>query len=541
MESKIWLSFALTLLLLLGTPILSAPVNDVVEESLAMSSHPYFAEGNSPTGNWAVSKTPMEDGSSVNAVAFSPDGTRLATPSGSGTDTITIWDTSDWTEVQTLSGHNGGLGLAFSPDGTRLASSSHAGDDGMIKIWDTSDWTEILTITPLNYILDIAFSPDSTHLAACLFHRQSAIIWDVADGTETQNLSHLSDVSTVAYSPDGTRFATVSHKNGIRIWDTSDWTEIKNLSGSSRVGAFSHDGTWLATGDSKVTIWDTSDWSVAQTLSGHTDTVNSIAFTPDGSRLASGDDDGMIKIWNTSDWTEVQTLSGHSRVWSLSFSPNGTMLASGGTDWNEPPDGALIIWEGDSDGDGVVDSADDCPDTYSRLYMPEDDLEGCSWGQLQDDDNDGIPNYLDSCSSIYRTVEEVDSEGCPVEDSNSLGSWVTESTLLYIGASTLLIVTLSVLVVRYKKRSQGSYPAHLVVPQKQQPLTQTEMPNTPSARPPHPINQHGVSSSSVIDITTSQSPQIVVVQQWMDDQGRTWRRMENGHMQVWNGEDWQDI
>ena len=79
----------------------------------------------------------------VNGVAFSPDGTRLATASDDGT--ARIWDTATGTTITTLTGHtNAVLGVTFSPDGTRLATASA---DGTARIWDTATGTTITTLT----------------------------------------------------------------------------------------------------------------------------------------------------------------------------------------------------------------------------------------------------------------------------------------------------------------------------------------------------------------------------------------------------------
>ena len=65
-----------------------------------------------------------------------------------------------------------------------------------------------------------------------------------------------------------------------------------------------------------------------QTLEGHASPVYSVAFSPDGSRLASGSDDQTVRVWNIATGQVEQTLEGHSAtVWSVAFSPDGSRLA----------------------------------------------------------------------------------------------------------------------------------------------------------------------------------------------------------------------
>jgi WD40 repeat protein len=95
-------------------------------------------------------------------VAFSPDGTHLATASED--KTAKVWDTASGREIRTLAGHTAGVvGVAFSPDGTRLATASK---DKTAKVWDAVFGREVLTLAGhTNTVWGVAFSPDGTHLA----------------------------------------------------------------------------------------------------------------------------------------------------------------------------------------------------------------------------------------------------------------------------------------------------------------------------------------------------------------------------------------
>jgi WD40 repeat protein len=99
--------------------------------------------------------------------------------------------------------------------------------------------------------------------------------------------------------------------------------------------AFSNDGTRVVSGslDSTVRVWDSSSGTEVLRLDGHNSYVNSVAFSSDGSRIVSGSRDKTVRVWDSPSGAEVMKLIGHSAgVLSVAFSKDGTRIVSGSQD-----------------------------------------------------------------------------------------------------------------------------------------------------------------------------------------------------------------
>jgi WD40 repeat protein len=249
--------------------------------------------------------------SSVNAVAFSPDGKTLL--SGSLDNTLKLWDTSG-NLLKTLRGHQGYVrAVAFSPDGKTLLSGS---TDNTLKLWDTS-------------------------------------------GKLLQTLrGHQGYVVAVAFSPDGKTLLSGSEDNTLKLWDTSGKL-LKTLRGHQRSVqgsvtdvAFSPDGKTLLSGswDNTLKLWDTSG-KLLQALRGHQDSVTDVAFSPDGKTLLSGSYDKTLKLWPTpKNWSYLLQLGCERlRLHPLLASPDNdtagaTCLQDGR--WGETEQAEFLVRQG---------------------------------------------------------------------------------------------------------------------------------------------------------------------------------------------------
>jgi WD40 repeat protein len=313
-----------------------------------------------------IKRSPKHSGNPLcDSVAFSPDGQKIAL--GGADNTIRLWEAGTDKEPRTLYGHKGYvLSVAFSFDGTLLAS---VGEDRSLRLWEVATGRELAIFHGHpNHVFAVAFHPDGRRILSGGID-DVIKVWDVLKSRPVVYRGQSLPVTGAAFSRDGRLAASVSalerfffpetapealKKIEMKVWDPDTGQEVPPLAASgadlafgsfdSRFEIVNHpvagpDGRRIfrvgqshsQNGD--VQVIDAASGRVLFTLVGHTAGVFSIAFSPDGRRIATACSDRTVKLWDSETGQEVLTLRDHTAgVNCVAFSPDGHRLVSGSID-----------------------------------------------------------------------------------------------------------------------------------------------------------------------------------------------------------------
>ena len=302
----------------------------------------------------------------INVIQFSPDGTQLAVGSNIG---VWLYDVETGEEKSLFTG--GCRSLTFSPDGRFLANGGGYSDVPKVELWEITTGREVLLADAYDSASVLRFSSDGKMLVSVSGSGDAIISLDVESGKATARPFKgepfgMFKSGNEVYAITRGKVAIGRMDGKIQLWDIATHKELSTLRGHIDLSlqplnksprqstsfrqrfknrvlavAFSHDGTRLASGstDKTVRLWDLTNQDKWITLQKHTGWTNVLAFSPDGEMLASGSTDKTVQLWDTTTGEPLATLTGHiNGITALAFSPDGTTLASGSSD------GTIRFW-----------------------------------------------------------------------------------------------------------------------------------------------------------------------------------------------------
>jgi len=274
----------------------------------------------------------------VEVVEVSSDGKMLF--SGDSKGVVKVWDLVNGVCIKTLNGHTGAIfSMAFHPDQAMLASGSW---DRTVRLWNIETGACIATLKGHSGVVNlVAFSPDGTMLASGCGYSGEMRLWDLQTFAQI-NIAvlekYFNQALPIAFSPDKKMLALWVPRKCLEVvnfWDVVKKGRAKPLKINIKkedlrkiVGilsiAFSPDGTKLASGSGNgvVGLWDVKKRKLVRLSGGDMSFVRAVAFSPDGTIFASGANDRLVKIWSSSTSMYIKQLEGHAQeVLSLVFLP----------------------------------------------------------------------------------------------------------------------------------------------------------------------------------------------------------------------------
>jgi WD40 repeat protein len=286
-------------------------------------------------------RVPISGKNGVFCLEFAPDGKTLASTAADGT--VRVWDVSSSKETARCAGHGGAArALAFSPDGKTLASG---GPDHALRLWEPTTGREVGPMKDASGAVSaMSVAPDGRTLA--LVQKPGRLrLWDTATGKEWDGTPKLPDhVSAVAFSPKDQTLVIASGEGDLHYWDfVAGKTQrpVQNIRQAVRLLTVSGDGKTVAcSGHGRwIGLWDAMAGQELSALRPRSDTISGLVFMPDYRSLVSAGPGGM-EFWSVrGPFTHHDFSADAVGVFTVAVSPDGRTLATG------EAEGAVRLWE----------------------------------------------------------------------------------------------------------------------------------------------------------------------------------------------------
>jgi WD40 repeat protein len=283
------------------------------------------------------------------SLASSPDGKLIATgrEDCGRAPGVQLWNSENGTPRPRSSGLDAGNhSLAFSPDSTKLVTS---GAFALTQLWSMLRVGEKVTVSSLltkNHLF-AAFAPDGRSIATAGGFSDEVQVFDARSGREIHRFNLWTNAHVVAYSPNGRQLAGAGKGHTIRLWDLDTERESVPIPGhrtAVRSIAFSPDGSTLASVDleGNLIFWNTaSHRDMRRVVDPERTTFRSVAFAPDGKSVAAVSIAGPSRVWEVGTGRELLRIKHDDflGVQAVAFAPDGNSFAAG------CKDGSVRVWD----------------------------------------------------------------------------------------------------------------------------------------------------------------------------------------------------
>jgi WD40 repeat protein len=282
------------------------------------------------------------------ALRFSPDGRMLY---AAATRSVIAWDLGGAGRLgRPFSVHGPtDLTMAVSPDGSVIATpDGPAGDQLTLRELRAPKKVRASFAPGIGRIGAIAFAPDGKTLALGGERAHGApVLVDIASRAVTRPMAggHDDGFGTLAFDREGKRILTAGNDRRAIVWDARTGAPLRELwhpEGNDTVAAWSPDGAMVATagGGGTVVLWRVADGALVRTVAADPEFVQAMAFSPDGTLLATaGSGDRFTTLWEVASGRLVGRLRHPTYVVALRFDPQGRTLATAGTG------GTVRLWD----------------------------------------------------------------------------------------------------------------------------------------------------------------------------------------------------